>query len=30
MDHQRKSDAEAMEWLEAAILGRFRIPNPYA
>jgi len=30
MDHQRKSEAEAMEWLEAAILGRFRIPNPYA
>jgi probable rRNA maturation factor len=30
MDHQRKSDAEAMEWLETAILGRFRIPNPYA
>jgi probable rRNA maturation factor len=30
MDHQRKRDADAMEWLEAAILGRFRIPNPYA
>jgi probable rRNA maturation factor len=30
MDHQRKADAEAMEWLEAAILGRFRIPHPYA
>ena len=30
MDHQHKSDADAMEWLEAAILSRFRIPNPYA
>ena len=30
MDHQNKNDADAMEWLEVAILGRFRIPNPYA
>jgi probable rRNA maturation factor len=30
MDHQRKEDADAMEWLEAAILSRFRIPSPYA
>lgn len=27
MDHQRKEDADAMEWLEAAILSRFRIPS---
>jgi len=28
-DHQTDSDADAMEQLEVAILGRLQIPNPY-
>jgi probable rRNA maturation factor len=29
LDHQDNAEAEAMESLEARILRRFRIPNPY-
>lgn len=30
LDHQKTRDAEQMETLEAKILQRFRIPNPYS
>ncbi|NDF04740.1 MAG: hypothetical protein EB068_06505 [Betaproteobacteria bacterium] len=29
LDHENDDEAEAMEEHEAAILRRFRIPNPY-